>query len=492
MSRRAEWAAAGGLALAAVLWWLLVPTYPAYDAYWHLVWGRELMGGELPSFEVYAAPTQHPLYVVAAALLGLVGEFADRLLVLAGLLSLVALVCGVWRLARQLFGVWPAALSALFVGSSFAFLLYAVRAYVDVPFLALVAWAAATEVAASSPGGSDAGRRKWTPMVLLALAGLLRPEAWVLAGLLWCWRAWGVRIAVREGTEKSHTPGELLALGALTVTAPVLWLLSDLVVTGDPLHSLTSTSELAEALGRDRGIVKAPRLFVVYVFDVARAPVALAGVIGAVLAVRRFGWRAMAVPLALVLTGAVTFFGAGVAGLSLLPRYLTVPAVGLAVFAGYAVAGFTTLAAGDRWLPAWRRGAIVAAVVGIAFFAWKLPSFGTLSGELRFVADTHRDLVRLLDDPEVRRARACGPITFPTYRLVPDTRWVLDVGEDQVTTRAIAEPDRGVAIFVDRSERKPRQRYGEADGVSRRTNREIPELFVEIGAEGPFAAYGRC
>lgn len=485
MPRRAEWAAAGGLALAAVLWWLLVPTYPAYDAYWHLVWGRELVGGELPSFEVYAAPTQHPLYVVVAALLGLVGEFADRLLVLAGLLSLVALVCGVWRLARQLFGVWPAALSALFVGSSFAFLLYAVRAYVDVPFLALVAWAAATEVAG----------RKWTPMVLLVLAGLLRPEAWVLAGLLWLWRAWGVRIAVREGTEKAHTPADLVALAAMVVAAPVLWLLSDLVVTGNPLHSLTSTSELAEALGRDRGIAKAPRLFVVYVFDVARAPVALAGVIGAVLAVRRYGWRAMAVPLALVLTGAVTFFGAGVAGLSLLPRYLTVPAVGLAVFAGYAVAGFTTLDPGDRWLPAWRRGAMVAAVVGIAFFAWKLPSFGTLSGELRFVADTHRDLVRLLDDPQIRRARACGPITFPTYRLVPDTRWVLDVGEDQVTTRAIARGGRdrfGVAIFVDRSEKKPRQRYGEADGVSRRTNRDVPEFFVEIGAEGPFVAYGRC
>ena len=482
MPHRRELAAAGALTLAAVLWWALVPTYPAYDAYWHLVWGRELLGGSLPSFEVYAAPTQHPLYVAVAAVFGLVGEDADRLLVLAGLLSLVALVCGVWRLTRDLFGVWPAALAALFVGSSFAFLLYAVRAYVDVPFLALVAWAAAAEVRG----------RRWTPMVLLVLAGLLRPEAWVLAGLLWLWRAWGVRIALREGKEKSHTPGELVALAGLVVLAPVLWLLSDLIVTGDPLHSLTSTSELAEALGRDRGIAKAPRLFVVYVFDVARAPVALAGVIGAVLAVRRYGWQAMAVPLALVLTGAVTFFGAGIAGLSLLPRYLTVPAVGLAVFAGYAVAGFTTLAADDRWLPAWRRGAIVAGVVGVAFFAWKLPSFGTLSGELRFVNDTHQDLVRLLDDPKVQRARACGPITFPTYRLVPDTRWVLDVGEDQVTTRAIAAPDRGVAIFIDRGQRKPRQRYGEADGVSRRTNRDVPERFVEIAAEGPFIAYGRC
>ncbi|MBJ7332325.1 MAG: glycosyltransferase family 39 protein [Solirubrobacteraceae bacterium] len=470
MARRAELAGAGALALAAVLWWALVPTYPAYDAYWHLVWGRELLDGVNPTFEVYAAPTEHPLYVLVAAIFGLVGEDADRLLVLAGLLSLVALVCGVWRLTKDLFGVWPAALAALFVGSSFAFLLYAVRAYVDVPFLALVAWAASYEVR----------ERKWLPMVLLVFAGLLRPEAWVLAGLLWLWRFRGS--ATRER----------VILAGLVVLAPLLWFATDWVVTGDPLHSLTSTSELAEALGRDRGVLKAPRLFVVHLFDVARAPVALAGFIGAGLAVARYGWRAMAVPLALVVAGAVTFFGAGVAGLSLLPRYLTVPAVGLCVFAGYAVAGFTTLPPGDAWLTWWRRFAVAAAVVGIAFFAWKLPSFGKLSGELRFVNDTHEELFALLDEPDVRRARECGPITFPTYRLVPDARWVLDIGNDDVTTRAITTPDRGVAIFVARDEKKPRQRYGEADGVSRRTNREVPEGFVELGASGPFIAYGRC
>lgn len=472
MTRRAELGAAAALGLAAVLWWWLVPTYPAYDAYWHLVWGRELLDGLNPSFEVYAAPTEHPLYVFVAALFEVVGEGADRLLVLTGLLSLVALVCGVWRLARELFGLWPAVLAALFVGSSFAFLLYAVRAYVDVPFLALVAWAAALEVRG----------RRWWPMVLLVFAGLLRPEAWVLAGLLWLWRAFGGEQSRRE----------LAGLAGLFVLAPVGWFLTDWIVTGDPLHSLTSTSELAEALGRDRGIVKAPRVFVVSILDVARAPVALAGVVGAVLAVRRFGWRAMAVPLALLLAGVVTFFAAGLAGLSLLPRYLTVPAVGLCLFAGYAVAGFTTLAADDRWRDTWKRGAIVALVIGGAFFAYKLPSFTTLANELRFVDRTHEQLVDLLDDPKVREARACGPITFPTYRLVPDTRWVLDVGNDAVTTRAITEPDRGVAIFIDRGEKKPRQRYGEADGVSRATNREVPEGFVEIGRRGPFIAYGRC
>ena len=68
------------------------------------------------------------------------------------------------------------------MGSSFAFLLYAARAYVDVPFLALVLWAAALE--------ARAPRRGLPVMATLAVAGLLRPEAWVLAGAYWLWCGW--------------------------------------------------------------------------------------------------------------------------------------------------------------------------------------------------------------------------------------------------------------------------------------------------------------
>ena len=267
--RRAERVVGAGLLAAAVLWWLLVPSYPNYDAYYHLVWGREILDGLKPSFEAYAAPTQHPLYVAYAALVGLAGEDADRLLVLTTLLCLVALVWGTWRLGLALFGVWPALLATVFVGSSFAFLLYAVRAYVDVPFLALVVWAAVREAE---------GRRGAAG--LLVFAGLLRPEGWILAGLLWLWR-WPAADTGRR------VRGALLVL-----VAPVVWCLVDLVVTGNPLHSVTATSSLAEDLGRERGIAKVPRLFVTQLADVARPPVALAGVIGAVLAVRRFGWRA--------------------------------------------------------------------------------------------------------------------------------------------------------------------------------------------------------
>ena len=456
------------LALLALAGWALVPTYPDYDAYHHLVWGRDLLDGVRPGFEGFAAPTQHPLYLALAALLSLAGPHADRLLVLVAVLSLVALTAGTYALGRALFGRAPAAVAALFVGSSFAFLLYAVRAFVDVPFLALAVWAAALEAARP--------RRGMAPMVLLALAGLLRPEAWVLAGLYWLWCAPGRPLRSRA------------VLGALALAAPLCWALIDLVVTGDPLFSLHSTSKLSEALGRERGIENVPSAFVRFLADVARPPVALAGVIGVVLAVRRYGARRMAVPLALLGAGALTFAGTGVAGLSILPRYLTLPAVALCLMAGYAVMGFTTIEPG-RARERWRLAAIGALAVGVAFLAIKVSSFERLRAELRFIERTHGQVSALVDDPRVRRALRCGELTFPTYRLVPDARWILDIRSGRVRSRAETPTAGAVGVYIAGDEKFER-RFGRADGVSATTN-ELPPAAPSL-RRGPFRVFVRC
>ena len=468
MTRAQERWALGALALCAVALWALVPTYPDYDAYEHLVWGRDLLHGAAPGFETYAAPTQHPLYLALAALLSVVGQDADRLLVLVTVLSLVALTAGTYELGRRLFGSWPGAAAAFFVGSSFAFLLYAVRAFVDVPFLALVIWAAALE--AGRP------RRGLAPMALLALAGLLRPEAWVLAGLYWLWCLRGRDTRPRAG------------LLALVATAPVAWALVDLAVTGDPLFSLHATSSLAEALGRERGLRHVPSSFVTFLADVARPPVAAAGVIGLLLALRRFGAARMAVPLALLGAGALTFIASGIAGLAILPRYLTVPAVALCLLAGYAVLGFTTLPAG-RARELWRRAAFGALAVGVAFFAVKAASFERLSAELRFIHRTHEQVAGLVADPRVRAGLRCGPLTFPTYRLVPDARWRLHAGASAARSRAVDPSPGAVAVYIT-GDAKFERRFGRADGVGRATNR-LPARAPDL-RRGPFAVYVRC
>jgi hypothetical protein len=461
--RRAEAVVVAALAAAALVAALLVPTYPNYDTYFHLVWGRELLHGIKPDFEAYAAPTQHPLFLALCAVVGLVGTDADRVIVIICVLSMVALVWGTFRVGEACFGLWPGLLGAAFVGSSFAFLLYAARAYVDMPFLALVVWAAAME--ARSP------RRGVPVMVVLAVAGLLRPEAWVLAGAYWLWCGW--------------RRFDLLALAA---AAPLVWCLVDLLVTGDPLFSLHSTSDLADELNRNRGLSSVPGSFVSFLTDTARAPVAAAGVIGVVLLWRLRRGRALHVPVALFGAGAVTFLGTGLAGLSVLPRYLTVPVVALCLVAAYGVLGFTTLEPGPL-RRAWSRAAIGAAVVGLAFVAIRSPAVGTLRGELRFIKGSHDDLVAILHAPAVRRDMRCGPITFPTYRLVPDTRWLLDLPARRVGARSAKRHSRGVAMFV--LGEKELRRFGFAAGASPSTNVPDPG-FVPIARNERFSAYAAC
>src|SRR3712207_9532539 len=89
-----------GLCAATLAGTLAYPTYPVYDSYYSLLWGREILDGDLPRFEGFRAPTQHPLAIAAGTVLSLLGDGADRgwgALVLGALLWLVL---GVARLGR--------------------------------------------------------------------------------------------------------------------------------------------------------------------------------------------------------------------------------------------------------------------------------------------------------------------------------------------------------------------------------------------------------
>jgi hypothetical protein len=464
-ARPVELGAAAFLAAVAVLVWAITRTYPNYDSYYHLVWGRQLLHGIEPTFTAYAAPTQHPLYVALGALLGLIfGESADRVLVLVCLLSHAALVFGTYRLGAAVFGRWSGALGALFVAASASFLLYAARGYVDAPFLALVVWAGVFEAEGRGPG---------RPMALLVAAGLLRPEAWVLGGLLWLY--WVGR--------SPHRVRLTLAM----VAAPVLWALVDLAVTGDPLHSLHATSELADDLGRVRGLQHVPDSFVSFIGATVRPPVALLAPVGAVLAVLVYGWRPLRVPLALFAAGVITFVGTGALGLSILPRYLTVPAVALCLFAGYALLGFTALPREHAWRRRWIQGSAAATVVGALGLIILAPSLTNVREELRFIRSTHDSLISLLDDPAVRADMRCGALTFPTYRLVPDARWHLP--DATIGARSAKRRDRGVEVFA--LGQKALRRYGFAAGTSPSVN--LPsEGFTPIARHGLLSAFSRC
>ncbi|KKK92787.1 hypothetical protein LCGC14_2699450, partial [marine sediment metagenome] len=220
------------LVVLAVIGFLLRPTYPNYDSYYALLWGQEALHLELPSFGAYRAPTEHPLAVAFGAVLSLTGDGADRLLVLASLFSFVALVAGTYRLARICFTPFVGVIAAFLVLTRFDFPFLAVRGYVDISFMAVVVWAGALEAARPRRGTLVFG--------LLAAAGLLRPEAWLVAGAYFLWMSWRA------------TWGERLRYALLTAIAPVLWAATDYVVTGDPLFSLNSTQDLAAELSRSK------------------------------------------------------------------------------------------------------------------------------------------------------------------------------------------------------------------------------------------------
>ena len=85
----------------------------------------------------------------------------------------------------------------------------------------------------------------------------------------------------------------------------------------------------------------------------------------------------------------------------------------------------------------------------------------------------------------------CGALTFPTYRLVPDTRWMLDAGPSRVRSRAEDPAPGAVAVYIGTAGKF--KRFAQADGVSRATNR-APAAKPTLRS-GPFTVYvapGAC
>src|SRR5437667_8424242 len=161
-----------------------------YDTLYALAWGGQLSRGQTPTYDVAIAPTPHPLLEALGLVLSPLGpRAAERVTVALGFLALSGCGYVVYKLGARWFGRAAGALAALVLLTRVPILSYGVRAYVDIPYLPLVLGALLV----------DARRRRaGVPvLVLLALAGLLRPEAWAFSGIYWLYllRAPGVREA---------------------------------------------------------------------------------------------------------------------------------------------------------------------------------------------------------------------------------------------------------------------------------------------------------
>jgi hypothetical protein len=216
---------------------------PSGDARFALAWGDLLAGGETPDFTASGVPVKHPLEIaITTALAPLGTKAALDIYTVLSILAFLAFLYAVFRLGRAL---WSPALGLLAVGLLVTrpdLILYGTNAYRDVPFAALVLFAAALTIESTS--------RNWrTALILLAVAGLIRPEAWALSVLYAGW----LELRRRGGEEGLEV--RPLALVALAFAAPVLWATFDLVLTGDLLDTYRSAdpSETGEGGGGDDG-----------------------------------------------------------------------------------------------------------------------------------------------------------------------------------------------------------------------------------------------
>ena len=338
-----------------------------YDALFALTWGRQLYRFEAPGLEVAGAPTPHPLANLVGALVAPLGTDASAT-VMVGLacVALAAAGYSAWLIGSRLFGMLCGPLFALVVVTRPGLVVALLYASTDLWFLALVLLAGA--LIAARPLESTG------PLVALALAGLLRPEAWALA------IAYVVFLALRR--VPAH---RLLYAGALTLAAPVIWLTLDWIWAGDPWHSLRATRELAVALERPRGPGAAVDLGAEYLTGLLGAPVLWAGLAGCIVALALVPERAV-LPTVVLVIGVAGFATLAVAGLPLIERYVVLPAVALALFAAAAALGWRVLERG-RTRRIWMGGGVAALVLG----AFLLPGQVRELGDLRALAAEQRD-----------------------------------------------------------------------------------------------------
>ena len=217
------------LGIAFSLWFGLSYMAVGIDPLHQLAWGHVISEGVRPLLTSQLTPLSHPLPIFVGVLLapfGPEGSFIAYSILSAGAICFLAFAT--YRLARTLAGANPGENLAIAAGAlALALILirprfehYALQAVLEIPFAALVMLAVA--LVAEAPRS-----RPWLPLGLLAVAGLLRPEVWVL-GIAYC--AWLAFDGLRGR--------ELAGLAAIALAAPVIWLGFDLIVTDNPLNSI--------------------------------------------------------------------------------------------------------------------------------------------------------------------------------------------------------------------------------------------------------------
>ncbi|MDX6690487.1 MAG: hypothetical protein QOG15_1944 [Solirubrobacteraceae bacterium] len=435
---------AGVLVGAVALRLITGPGLVNYDTLYSLVWGRQLAGGTAPDLEAGVAPTPHPLATLGGIVLaplsnaahdGLHGQPAMSVVLVVAFLSLAVLGWIVFALGRAWFNPAAGILAAVIVLTRVPVLDFGARAYVDIPFLDLVLGALLVETRRPHAGGPVLG--------LLALAGLLRPEAWLFSAAYLVWLlAPGVRATHREnGPARGGAWIDAAPLIAIACSGPLLWGLHDLLLAGDPLHSLTGTRDSAEQLHRVTGLQHVPGAMPRRLGEILREPVLLAAAGGGLFALLWRRDRRVRLGATTGVVAVLAFCLLAAAGLPIITRYLLLVATLLAIFAGAGVFGWMDLRRGTQrtWWARFAALAIVALLVFVPSQAHRIDRLSVALGRQNAIQSDLGDAVR--------PGLPCRPIAVANRRPIPLLAlWRSSAPEDIVDAQSKGVPARGTYV----------------------------------------------
>jgi hypothetical protein len=493
-----------------------------YDTLYALVWGQQLAGGHTPQYAIPVAPTPHPLVEALGFLLSPLGAAGmERVTVALGFLALAGCGWVVYRLGALWFGRAAGALAAVLLLTRVPILSDGVRAYVDLPYLFLLLSAL---LLACSPrerpaepmpdehpshergsefmsGVHPSREHASEPMLggspvavltLLALAGLLRPEAWAFSGLYWLYLLFLQRRAVRGGSPQppagARDAGQLARLALLVAAAPLLWMLSDLLVTGHLFWSLSNTRHTASELARKTGIADVPQYIPRRIGEILGPSVLLAAALGGVLGLLWLRSRVLTGALAGVLA-VVVFALFASAGLPINTRYAFLAAAILCVFAGGAVFGWERLPVGDSRRRPWMAGGALLVLLLLVSAPAQYRSVDRELANLRRQQSIQNELVALVDAHTISLGCA-GVVGVPNHRPIPLLALRLDASPARVLSAQVRPIVRGT--YVDPASGEVESDYTLDPHDPHPLTAKVPAGFAPAGGNRSWLIFKRC
>ena len=509
---------AGWVAAVAALLLLIFPLgFPNYDTIYALLWGREMAEGMSPDTGAALPPTPHPL----AELFGLVttplGDGSIDLTMVIAYVSLGLVGYLVYRLGSLWFDRPIGAVAAVIVLTRAPYLSNGLRAYVDLPYIALVLGALVIETRRPRAG--------WPVLALLALAGLLRPEAWLFSFAYLAYLlleigppgsrevAGGERPVTTAPTEEGRLSleradtqsaglirpalvrarGNLLSsrgmgLLALALAAPIGWALFDWITTNDPTYSFTGTKETVETLERQTGpvdlVLYGPRRL----GEVLQWP-GVVGAAGGIALGLAFLRRRSEIGVVAAVLALGAFALLAVSGLAILPRYTMLAAAVLAVFAALGLLGWRLLEPGHRWRRPWQAFAVVVALMFVIWGPNQYDLLHQVDTDLTNQGEIESDLNDLANSDAFEPL--CLPISVPNHRAVPRLAFDLEVRPSRIVSSSEQRQPRH-GYFLDPASAFVIHNFILDPNDPARFTTSVPPGFREVARNESWILYRRC